>query len=480
MSLVGCAGPRYGPSVTGPAQHHVGGAPSATRPRTPRALWTAMLACFVLAAATGAGLRFSWLHGLPWELSWANVRHAHAHLLFFSWATPALMLLTLAGLGRPGAGRAPAWTAIALGAGSYLPFLLSGYAPTPLFGRALPLSMIFSGLSGLAWILFAGLWMRTRAGEVRADARRATVDASTANGAGTPACGEGSAGVARHAIDLAVFVLLVSLVGALGLAAVGMSGSGSARWMPALVTFYLDLFGEGWFALALLGVAATDLRPVAHGHGRDLFGNGLNVRVLNVLALDVLALGLLVRALAALALHGSGAPDAAWAPWAEAARFVGGVTAGSGLAWSAGTLLAAAVRTPAGRLWLLPLAFLVAKGLFDVARAVPEVHAWTEAHGLRIVLLHAYLLGGITLGLLAAARRRWGLPGASRWTDAGVLVLLAGLVPMTGLWPVGWTGPWIMPLAAWTSLAPIVAIVGVVVGARPSAISHVPGCRKRS
>ncbi len=405
-----------------------------------------MLACFLVAAATGAGLRFSLLHGMPWELTWTNVRHAHAHLLFFSWATPALMILTLAAVGRSGAGRTVAWAAVALGAGSYLPFLLSGYAMTPVAGRALPLSMIFSGLSGLAWIAFAGTWTRGRLREGRPGERRPGERRDDPRG-------HGSAAVARHAIDLAVFVLLVSFVGALGLAAIGMTGSGSARWMPALVAFYLDLFGEGWFALALLGVAVAGLRPVADGRGRALFGTGL----------DLLALGLLVRSLAGLALDGTGAHGTAWVPWAEAARFAGGVAAGAGLAWTAGALLTAALRSPAGRTWILPLAFLAAKGAFDVARAVPDVHAWTEAQGLRIVLLHAYLLGGITLGLLAAARQRWGLPGASRGTEAGVLALLAGLIPMTGLWPAAWAGPWALPAAAWTSLAPIVAVLGVVV-----------------
>ncbi len=44
-----------------------------------------------------------------------------------------------------------------------------------------------------------------------------------------------------------------------------------------------------------------------------------------------------------------------------------------------------------------------------------------------------------------------------------MLALLAGLIPMTGLWPAAWAGPWALPAAAWTSLAPIVAVLGVVV-----------------
>src|SRR5690606_41698660 len=51
------------------------------------------LASFTLAGLTGAGLRFGLQYGFPWALNYADVRHAHSHLMFFAWVTPAAMLL---------------------------------------------------------------------------------------------------------------------------------------------------------------------------------------------------------------------------------------------------------------------------------------------------------------------------------------------------------------------------------------------------
>ena len=50
------------------------------------------LAVFVLAGATGAFMRFGLLYGMA-GLSYANVRHAHSHLMYFGWVTPALIAL---------------------------------------------------------------------------------------------------------------------------------------------------------------------------------------------------------------------------------------------------------------------------------------------------------------------------------------------------------------------------------------------------
>ena len=37
-----------------------------------------------------------WFGGLPGGLAYVNVRHAHSHLMFFGWVTPALMGLIAA------------------------------------------------------------------------------------------------------------------------------------------------------------------------------------------------------------------------------------------------------------------------------------------------------------------------------------------------------------------------------------------------
>jgi hypothetical protein len=131
-------------------------------------LWLLALGVFVLAGSTGVLLRAGMLYGFPAGLQFTNVRHAHSHLMYFAWATPALMLLITAWLpgqtSRP-AGRGFAWAAgaaIALGVLSYIPFLLSGYGLLAIGGRELPLSGMISGLEFLPWLAFALLYLRAR------------------------------------------------------------------------------------------------------------------------------------------------------------------------------------------------------------------------------------------------------------------------------------------------------------------------------
>jgi hypothetical protein len=381
--------------------------------------------CLLLAAATGAWLRFAMLRGLPWGLAWTDVRHAHSHLMFFAWATPALIVAAFEATGRAGRGRWAAWAAVAAGLAAYPPFLLDGYHLTTVAGRELPLSMIASGLNGLVWYAFAVTWWRAPRG-------------------GPP--------VARHALDAAVFLLVFASLGALGLAAVGMAPWASPSWMQALVGFFLGGFAEGWFGLGVLGLAYAARPEAGRGRGR-------------VAAIDLLVAGLVGAALARLALEGGAATGAA-AGVARVAEAASGAVAGLGLLAATVPLLGAEARRAMERRawshWTLPLTLLAAKALVDLAALAPAVAARVEAPGLRVLELHAYLLGVVTLGLLAAARGRWGdgAPGASAWTSAGVLVLLAGLVPISGLWPPSWSGAWMLPTAAWTSLAPIVAVAG--------------------
>ncbi|MDZ7799743.1 MAG: hypothetical protein U5K81_02970 [Trueperaceae bacterium] len=377
--------------------------------RIARAVWHAALACFVLAAVTGAGMRFAMMHGLPWGLSFENARHAHSHLMFFAWVTPALMMLALRTLHPAARGYWVAAAAVVAGLLAYLPFLTSGYHPTTLFGRELPLSMMAAGLNGAAWYAYAAVYLR---------ARRHASD-----------------GTVRHALDAALFLLLFASLGALGLAALGAGGLASPDWMQALVAAFLDPFADGWFALALLALAYA-ARPDA---ARSRLARP---------AIDLLSVALAVRTVARLA-RDTGTELAV--PVAAAA----GVAAGMGLLLACMPLLQDEVRRR-GSAWSVPLALLALKGGIAVVLALPAGQAWSDAMALRVLWLHAYLLGGLTLGLLAAARDRFGatIAGAPGWTTAATLVLLAGLLPLTGVWPRGATGTWVLPVAAWTSLAP--------------------------
>jgi hypothetical protein len=375
------------------------------------------LGAFALAALTGSSLRFGMLHGFPSGLEFVNVRHAHSHLMYFSWVTPALMMLmmvALRGWGMRVRGTGVAGLALLAGLTTFVPFLLSGYGLLRVGSALVPLSMITSALNGVAWYAFVGVYVAATWGRARS--------------------------LPLRAFDAAIFLLVLASMGALGLAGTGLAGAADPAWMRALVDFFLDLFGEGWFTLALLGLAYAALRPRAGGHVAER-------------GVEILTLGLVVRSLAALA-----APTGL--PWLGAA-----VAIGTGLA-GAGLLLAVAPlwRSGVTRWWALPLAFLTLKGAIEIALAWPGAAALVDALALRIVLLHAFLLGGITLGLVAAARSAFG-PAAARspaWLEAAVLALLASLLPLSGAWPRGLSGSWALPVAAWVSLLPAVAVLALV------------------
>src|SRR5690625_2370099 len=170
----------------------------------PFRIWQLALLLFIVAAATGALLRFGLLDGLPGGLLFTDVRHAHSHLMFFGWVTPVLMYLLLRLQGdwdRAGL-RWLLFITLVLAAASYVPFLLSGYRLMPLFGRELPVSMIISGLNGLAWYVFAAVYLL-------ADRKQ-------------------PASTSRSFSRMSVWMLLLSSVGFVVFVLEGMRGAGSS------------------------------------------------------------------------------------------------------------------------------------------------------------------------------------------------------------------------------------------------------------
>lgn len=379
------------------------------------ALWWAALACFVLAAASGVLLRFGFVHGLPFGLQLGDVRHAHSHLMFYSWVTPVLMILLLRQQGgEPGrGGPAIAWLALLAGVASFVPFLLSGYGRTPFLGRELPLSMMTSGLSGIAWYAFMVFWFRRRRREPRS--------------------------IAATWALAAVAMLLVASLGVIALAVGGVRQAGPA-FVYALAMFFLDAFAEGWFGLALLALAYGMIAP-AQGRRAAVVG------------LAFLVAGLLLRSLGDLGVHlGFGA--------LTPAVLIGSGLAGLGLLaalWPLGRQLLREPLSP----WHIALAFLALKGVIDLLASQPHFAAWSGGPGMRVFYLHAYLLCSISIGLVAAARVAWGeraypLP----WLlVAAAVAMTASLLPLSTLWPAAWSGPGWLVAAAWASLVPPLAVL---------------------
>lgn len=356
------------------------------------------------------------------------IRHAHSHLMFFTWVTPPLILLvgqhlTSRGLRPRGFVLAALLTAVG-GLATYVPFLMSGYTLMPLFGRELPVSMMASGVNGLFWYLFAGLYLFSTWGE-RRDAR-------------------------LRLFDAAVALLLASTVAIAALAYTGVSGSLERHVMLAQVDWFLTLFADGWFGLAILGLAALHVsggrlagRPV--GGFAWLLGGAMVLRAVGRYAEDALALG-----------------------WGAGVETAGAAVAA--LAWLALVYLlwpvareegeAVGAVAPAGATLLLrqlSLGLLLVKGVVELVGVHPLLGAQMTLPPVRVLFLHAFLLGAVSFGLIAAVRHALG-EGAFRFAGAfviAVFLMVAALLPLTPWWPRPLAGPWMLQAAAYTSLGPV-------------------------
>lgn len=397
-----------------------------------RWIWGLALASFALAAATGAYFRFTMVTPLPGVHEY--IRHAHSHLMFFSWVTPTLILLISLELGRRGLPtRGFALTALLSALGgllTYLPFLRSGYHLTQIAGKALPISMLASGLNGLFWYAFVLLYVIVTWG-VRRDAR-------------------------LRLFDVAVALLVASTVGIGALAYLGATAQVQRHVMLALVDWFLTLFADGWFGLAIVGLAALRVSPAR-----------LARWPIGPLAW-LLAVGMIVRGV------GRFADDGLRLTWGAGLEAGGGALAALlwlllvPAVWKAERGEDAASGTPQGATLLLrqlALALLLVKGLVELIGAPPGLAAWLQQPSLHVFFLHAFLLGAVSFSLIAAMRTALGR-GAFRAAPAfalAVAVMVAALLPLTPVWPRAWAGTWILPAAAYTSLGPLlVAVLALV------------------
>jgi hypothetical protein len=405
--------------------------------RSMRRIWLAALACFVLAGMTGSLLRFGMLSGFPAGLQLLNVRHAHSHLMYFGWVTPALMALIASSLPAPPGRRLSRLLGSILVAAlaAYVSFLFTGYRPVTLGESSLPLSTMLAGLNVLLWYGFVIGYRRATKGLPRFPWLRLW--------------------------DAALGFLVLSSLGAWGLALSNILGMEEPLWSLALSHLFLDLFADGWFVLALLGLAYAAFPQAASQRaahwGETLLIAGLPLTFL--LSLPATSLPVAVR----------------WVVGAAA------LLVGAGLLASVYALILAAWRQ--ARLWLVPLAFLALKAAAEIVMSVPAGAAWAGSMALRIPYLHWLLLGFVTLGLAAAAEQRWGrraVPGRS-WLVVTVLLLQLSLLPLTLLWPASLGNSWALPVAAWASLGPVLVATGMLLrqlhtrrpGAEPSAALEV-------
>ncbi len=408
-------------------------------------VWRSALAVFVLAAGTGAlyrlGLTYGWTAGL--EL--INIRHAHSHLMFFGWVTPvlfALIALQIRGTSRLGQVRTEAKRRIMSDRGwaqmswilagcfvaalvSYPLFLLFGYTPVAVGSARMPIAVIGSTLNMVPWWLFVVWYIRSTRGAIRSHA--------------------------HLLIDVALIFLVLATAGAIGLAFLKPLGLESMIWTSVLTHVFVDYFSEGWFVLAVLGLAHFALGGGVRSSdpGRD----GPEGRW----TLYLLIFGLPFT-------FALGMPSHLVPVGLKIIASLGGIMVSVGLLANI-MLLWPAAGAGSRWIWSLPLALLALKSLGQFAGSVLPGVWWADVHGMRILYLHLMLLGFVTLGLLAAAGQVWGRRAVRgrAWMYAAVSVVLASLVPLSPIWPTSMGGRWTYVLAAWLSFGPIMSAMYMLI-----------------
>lgn len=412
-------------------------------------LWRAAAACFIVAAAVGVFLRFGFVTGLPWGLQAGNVRHAHSHLMSFSWTTPAMIALWLSSHGSPHdprhrLGWRAGLAALILGSLTFPFFLIAGYGRVEFLGAALPYASMLSGVTMIAWYAFS-LW-RLRNGRLSRD--------------GDGGLGSGrflSGGSAAHLLDTALIALLLSTVGAWARAALQASGSGPSLLADLAVQFFLGAFMHGWLIVGTLGLAYGCLE-----RGKTKVDKEIEPTALSRLARIALLLGMPGVSLSGMMGMATPAGQAGGHGVGPAALAIGLGTLvfALGLLWYAWRFTRIAVACRRWE-WLPFIGFLTLVIVGLVGLSIPAVAQWGERAGLRILYLHALTLGVASAGLITAARNHWGADaGPSPWSfGASTLVLLVGLLSLTQLWPKSMSAQWRLSFAAWTSIPPVLMAI---------------------
>lgn len=387
--------------------------------------WAGFMAAamLALAAATGVLMRFGLYLGMPsWGENFNAVRHAHSHLMYFGWVTLGLMALIwhylpdYSGEPAPRGARAQLIATAGLALASFPAFWQNGYGLTPVAGRELPLGAMVSGLNGLAWFWF--IWLYVRA------TRRLAVRPLTV-----------------QLWDWGLALMLLASAGALGVAGTAMMHSSSIFLQQFFLHLFLDLFAVGWFLLGLLGVIWAGLAR-----------RGVQLPHLPAMSLAVALSPTFVLGMSPAAVT----PGMFW---------LAAIANGVAMALLARHWLALwGWRSHLPLLLWFALAALGVHLLATLTVLIPGVWRWSAGTQLRVYVLHNFLLGWVSSGLLAslvmAVGQAVGSTVARRWQVAtwgwmaGVATMLAalaglGLISLIPVAPIIW-----LRLAAWSSIVP--------------------------
>ena len=395
---------------------------SQTAARSFRSQRALALAALTIAAWTGVIMRFGLVRGFPaWAQNYVAVRHAHSHLMYFGWVTLGMMALiwmAMPRLTRRALPRAVGWQMAATAGAALLSFpafWANGYGLTTVGPAQLPLGSMAAALNVLTWYAFIALYVRATW--------------STRERALPLRLWEG-----------AVALLALSTVGVIGLALLVARGTGAMALYQLFLHLFLDLFGVGWFTLALLGVLWTQFDA--------------QTRSPRALPAGALALALIPTFLLGMspALVG---PALFWVA-ALANVAAAGMLARHWVAlWRGGTALSALERFA-----------LICLGVHLAVAMVllwPGLWRWAGGTQLRVFYLHNFLLGWVSSGLLGVLLRVAPVPQRALtravtllWIG-GVSIMLAALLGLglASVLPGAALG--LLRLAAWSSVLPATA-----------------------
>ncbi|MDZ7716801.1 MAG: hypothetical protein U5J95_11370 [Balneolaceae bacterium] len=383
-------------------------------------LWQLPLACFVLAGLTGFLYRLG-LTGVDlWGLNLDNIRHAHSHLMFFSWAVPLPMYFIIQKINKETSINEPnmlmtrmAVLSLFLGIASYPFFFFYGYRPVPIAGMELPLSVIFSGLVMLCWYGFiAGYWK---------ERKYISEELSTLF------------------YDGALVMLFLCSLGAWGVAAVQFSGVVNPLWGKALTHFFLATFTEGWVVLVLLGLIyeRVDINTEAF-------------RISPALLIGLILLG-------APLTFPYGISEGLLSPRLLISARVGGVLAAAGLLLNL-YVLYRHKRSKIAWYWKTVLYLLAIKALAQLVASVLPSEFWMSAHGLRIFYLHLLLLGGFSIGLFSGLLFSKKAERGLLFVVVSIILVLVSLVWLTPFWPQSFFASWLFYATAAIAVLPVLAV----------------------
>lgn len=354
-------------------------------------IWQLSLLSFIIAGITGFFYRYGMLYPMPEWLHFANLRHAHSHLMFFNWVCPPIMAWMAAGvvdssnLSAIRKFKVCLYTMLFLGFASYPFFLIYGYQSVPIGSASIPLAAVISGLVMLTWYWFIYLYFR----------ERTTGGKSTSN----------------LLFDASLLALLISSLGAWGVSVFQFTGIDSPLIASAMTHFFLAVFTEGWAVLGLLGIiwSIVDTETLLVKSGwlwmPILFGS-----------LMIFPFSLIQSLVSPMMLY-----------TAKAGTLLIVVS----LIIHLFHFLRSAVLS--GFIWKTVLFLISVKIIFQVAAILPT-GIWPGEHGLSVLYLHLILLGIMSIVFMEAYFHDSGRYARIIFTIS-ILFVIATLAMISGYWP---------------------------------------------